>query len=205
MTGPHGTLPDHDYDGINEEDNPLPKWWLGIFYFAILFSIVYVPVVHVFKFLPQTQLDRSVAHAARVQELRELELEASGELDKDPVAAGKKYFKTFCVSCHGTYGEGGIGPNLHDEYWIHGAAEESIRGVITSGVAAKGMPAWGPILGDRKINNLAEYVVSMWDEKLPEGIAGKKPEGEKFDMAVMRAPKTETEEAAAPDSAVTGS
>ncbi len=179
---------DHDYDGIREEDNPLPKWWLGMLYLAILFAIVYVPVVHIFDFLPHNELNQSIAYAARIQEQRELELEASGELDKNPIAAGQKYFKTFCVSCHGTYGEGGIGPNLHDAFWIHGPAEANIAAVITNGVAAKGMPTWGPILGERKIKSLTAYVMTMWEEPLPEGVAGKKAEGEKYDMAAYRQP-----------------
>ena len=187
---------DHDYDGIREEDNPLPKWWVGLFLLTILFSIVYLPVVHMFDLLPRNELQHSIAYAAQVQEQREMELEASGALDKNPVAAGQKYFKTFCVSCHGVYGEGGIGPNLHDAFWIHGPTEANIVSVITNGVAAKGMPTWGPILGDRKIGSLAAYVMAMWNEPLPAGVSGKKAEGEKYDMEAVRKPQ-ETETAVA--------
>jgi len=189
-------MPGHNYDGIEEEDNPLPKWWIGLFLFTILFSVVYLPMVHIFDFLPRHQLEKSIAHAAAMQEQREMELEASGALDKDPLAAGQKYFKTFCVSCHGAYGEGGIGPNLHDAYWIHGPTEANITSVITNGVAAKGMPTWGPILGDRRIKFLAAYVMSLWDQPLPAGVAGKKAEGDKYDMASVRKP-AETESATA--------
>jgi len=194
------TLPDHDYDGIREEDHPSPRWWTVMLWLTILFAVVYVPVVHIFDFLPQGELQRTMAQAARVQEQRDLELEASGELDKDPVTAGKKYFKTFCVSCHGAFGEGGIGPNLHDAFWIHGPTETDIRNVISTGVAAKGMPSWGPILGERKIKSLAAYVMTLWEEKLPEGIAGKKAEGEEYDMSIVRAPQESDEKAAADDS-----
>jgi cytochrome c oxidase cbb3-type subunit III len=178
----NATLPDHEYDGIREEDNPLPRWWVGMFVGAILFGIVYLPVVHMFDFLPQPELQASVVRAAQVQEMREIELEASGALDKDPIAAGQKYFKTFCVSCHGPNAEGGIGPNLTDAFWIHGPAEDSIRAVVFNGVAAKGMPTWGPILGDRKIKSLAAYVMSLWKNPLP----GKKAEGQKYDMSAYR-------------------
>lgn len=202
MSDPHSrqddaTLPDHDYDGIREEDNPLPGWWVGMFIIAVLFAVVYLPVVHMFDILPQRELQISMTRNARMQEQRELELEASGALDQDPVAAGKKYFKTFCVSCHGTNGEGSIGPNLTDAFWIHGPAGEDIRTVIATGVADKGMPTWGPILGDRKIKSLTAYVESLWQTPLP----GKKAEGEKFDMSVYRSPAAE--ESVSADSATT--
>jgi cytochrome c oxidase cbb3-type subunit III len=185
------TLPDHDYDGIREEDNPLPRWWIGLFLITVVFTLVYVPLVHMFDVLPGAQLQRSVANAARLQEQHDLELEASGALDKDPVSAGQKYFKTFCVTCHGQYAEGGIGPNLHDVYWIHSPAEDSIRAVITNGVAAKGMPTWGPILGDRKIGSLVQYVMSL--SAVPLAVPGKKPEGQRYEMEAYRpnaAPQT---------------
>jgi cytochrome c oxidase cbb3-type subunit III len=182
---PGETLPDHDYDGIREEDNPLPRWWVGMFYAAILFAIVYFPLVHMFDLLPQNELRASVADAAQMQEQRELALEASGAADKDPVAAGQKYFKTFCVSCHGTHAEGGIGPNLTDAYWIHGPVEDSIRTTITNGVAAKGMPTWGPVLGERKIKSLTAYVMTLWQS--PPPVEGKKAEGAKYDMQAIRA------------------
>ena len=191
---PGQTLPDHDYDGIHEEDNPLPRWWVNMFYAGILFALVYFPVVHLFDFLPQSELQAAVSQAARVQEQRELELEASGALDKDPVAAGQKSFRTFCVSCHGTHAEGGIGPNLTDAFWIHSPLEDSIRAVILNGVAAKGMPTWGPVLGERKVKNLAAYVASLW--QTPPPVEGKKAEGEKFDMQAVRQSVTPTTAAA---------
>lgn len=178
------TLPDHEIDGIREEDNPMPRWWTGMFLVFVLFGIVYVPVVHIFGFVPHRQLDRATAQAARLQEQREIEAEASGALDKDPVAAGQKYFKTFCVSCHGANAEGGIGPNLHDAFWIHGPQEDSIRSVISNGVAAKGMPTWGPILGERKVKALTAYTMTLWN--VPLAVPGKKPEGREYDMAAVR-------------------
>lgn len=181
---PSETLPAHDYDGIVEEDNMLPRWWVALFLLSIVFAVVYVPVVHVFDFLPDRELQQSIARAAYIQEQREIELEASGELDKNPAAAGQKYFKTFCVSCHGAYAEGGIGSNLRDNYWIHGPQEEDIRTVITNGVAAKGMPQWGPVLGDRKIRSLTAYVMTLWETESP--VPGKKPEGEAYAMAAIR-------------------
>lgn len=181
---PGEQLLEHEYDGIREADNPLPRWWVMLFVSSIVFAIVYVPVVHIFNMLPQHELQQSLAAASRLQEQRELELEASGALDKDPVGAGQKYFKTFCITCHGTHAEGGIGPNLTDVFWIHSPSEDSLRFVITNGVATKGMPAWGPVLGDRKIKSLVAYVATLWQSKPP--VAGKKAEGKKYDMPAIR-------------------
>ena len=186
---PEQDLLEHEYDGIQEADNPLPKWWVQLFLICIVFAVVYTPLVHIFNLLPKDYLASDMAQAAMVAEQREAELVASGFYDKDPVAAGKKYFGTFCVSCHGTYGEGGIGPNLTDNFWIHGPEEVNITTTIMNGVAAKGMPTWGPILGERKIKMIATYVMTLW--ATPPPVAGKKAEGEAYDMAVIRAPKTE--------------
>jgi cytochrome c oxidase cbb3-type subunit 3 len=185
-------LLDHEYDGIQEADNPLPKWWVYLFVFSFVFAIVYVPVVHILDILPGNELKAGIAQAAKVQEARQLELEASGVLDKDPVAAGKKYFGTFCVTCHGTYAEGGLCPNLTDAFWVHGPYEKDIINTITNGVSAKGMPAWGPILGDRKIKTLAAYTLTLW-ENSPQ-VKGKKPEGIEYNMADIRKP-ADTQEA----------
>ena len=186
---PNQELLEHEYDGIQEADNPLPKWWVQLFLICIVFAVVYPPLVHMFNLLPKDYLARDIAQAALVAEQREVELVASGFYDKDPVAAGKKYFGTFCISCHGSFGEGGIGPNLTDSYWIHGPAEANITATILNGVSAKGMPTWGPILGERKIKMIAAYVMTLWNT--PPPIAGKKSEGERYDMAVIRAPKIE--------------
>jgi len=186
---PEQELLEHEYDGIQEADNPLPKWSVQLFLICVVFAVVYTPLVHVFNLLPKDYLASDIAQAAMVAEQREAELVASGFYDKDPVAAGKKYFGTFCVSCHGTYGEGGIGPNLTDNFWIHGPEEVNITTTIMNGVAAKGMPTWGPILGERKIKMLTAYVMTLW--QTPPPVAGKKAEGEAYDMAVIRAPKVE--------------
>ncbi len=184
---PKQELMDHDYDGIMEADNPLPKWWVQLFFICIVFAVVYTPLVHIFDLLPEDYLARDIAQAAFAAEQREAELVASGFYDKDPIAAGKKYYGTFCVSCHGTFGEGGIGPNLTDKYWIHGPDEAAITSTIMNGVAAKGMPTWGPILGERKIKMITAYVVTLWET--PPPTTGKKAEGDPYDMATIRTPK----------------
>lgn len=181
---PDQELLEHEYDGIQEADNPLPGWWVQLFLISIVFAVVYLPLVHMFSLLPKDYLARDMAHAAMVAEQREAELMASGAFDTDPIGAGKKYYGIFCVSCHGTYGEGGIGPNLTDAYWIHGPQEDQIVSTITNGVAAKGMPTWGPILGERKIKMVAAYVMTLWNQ--PPPTAGKKAEGELYDMTTIR-------------------
>jgi cytochrome c oxidase cbb3-type subunit 3 len=191
-------LLEHEYDGIREADNPLPRWWVNLFWITIVFGIVYVPVVHTMDILPRGNLTRANDQAKLLAEQREAELVASGAYDKDPVAAGKKYFGIFCVTCHGTHGEGGIGPNLTDSYWIHGPQEADIVKTISTGVAAKGMPTWGPILGDRKVKMIAAYVLTLWETKPP--VPGKKAEGVDYNMADIRKPAVTDSVASKPDS-----
>jgi cytochrome c oxidase cbb3-type subunit 3 len=74
---------------------------------------------------------------------------------------GEAIFKTTCIGCHGPTAQGGIGPNLRDSTWIHGGAPDQILATITNGVAAKGMPTWGPILGPEKTREVAAYVASL--------------------------------------------
>lgn len=193
-------LLDHEYDGIREADNPLPAWWVNLFWITIVFGIVYVPVVHTMNILPRENLNRANLAAAAKAEAREAELVASGAYDKDPVAAGKKYFGIFCVTCHGSYGEGGIGPNLTDPFWIHGPNQADITKTIKAGVAAKGMPTWGPILGDRKCDMIAAYIMTLWETKPP--VSGKKAEGAEYKMADIRKPAATDSLAAKPDTTI---
>ena len=83
-------------------------------------------------------------------------------MEETPAAieAGEDVYKANCVACHGAELQGGIGPNLVDSTWIHGGKPDEIVATITNGVAAKGMPTWGPILGNEKIGEVAAYIIS---------------------------------------------
>src|SRR5690606_22447921 len=120
---------DHEYDGITELDNPVPAWFNGMFYASLAFAVVYLCVYHVFGW-GATQEEEYTREMARAEQARQEWLaqaannidENTVTLDESPetVAAGMAIFTQNCAACHGGVGEGGIGPNLTDDYWLHG-------------------------------------------------------------------------------------
>ncbi len=147
-------------DGIEEYDNPLPDWWLGLFWFTIIFAFGYTLDYHVIRHRsPQKEL------AAEVAAARAKWPEGGGAAAFVPTpelaAKGRLVFQTNCVPCHGADLHGKIGPNLTDDVWIHGGRPQDIVNTITTGVQAKGMPTWGPILGPERVKEVASYVISM--------------------------------------------
>lgn len=179
------TPPDtgHDYDGIREYDNKLPNWWLGTLILTVIFGYGYWMYFHVFG-------AGTSPHAAYVAELERADalaaerMAARGALTDDQlesfardaakVSAGQAVFAQHCVACHGPEGAGLIGPNLTDNHWIHDAGKPTgIWKVVTAGVAAKGMPAWGPMLGPDKVEQVVSYVLTLKGKNLP----GKAAEG----------------------------
>lgn len=182
------TEPDmgHDYDGIRELDNKLPFWWQAIFYLTIIFSFGYWAYYHVLEAGP-LQMERyeiEMAQAEAAAEARSAGKEAlSDELllaysqDTAKVSAGQADYAAYCAACHGANGEGGIGPNLTDAYWIHGASPMEIHKVISEGVATAGMPSWKGVLGDSKVEQVAAYILTLKGKNLP----GKEPQGEKVE------------------------
>lgn len=160
---------DHDYDGIKELDNSLPSWWLIGFYITIIFSIGYVAYYH-FSDGPSLQeqvrleLQNIEATFFKAQKTAEFDPKKLAALFKTPgaVEKGKGMFQARCVSCHGNSGQGGIGPNLTDDYWIN--SDGRILGIaktIRDGVLAKGMPNWGAVLSDDELSHLAVFVRSI--------------------------------------------
>ncbi|MCB9683779.1 MAG: c-type cytochrome [Alphaproteobacteria bacterium] len=145
-------------DGIEEYDNALPDWWLGLFIFTIIWGIGYAVEYHFVSGRSQAGYYEAemVAAAEKWPESKPQAL----AFDDATVAAGKEIFGQQCASCHGAALTGGIGPNLVDATWIHGGEPEQIRATITNGVPEKGMPTWGPILGPDKIAKVAAYVVT---------------------------------------------
>jgi mono/diheme cytochrome c family protein len=97
--------------------------------------------------------------------------------DEADLSAGKSIFATNCVICHGSAGEGLVGPNLTDEYWIHGGSLEAIVQTIKVGNPAKGMVPWEPILSEREILQVASYIRSLQGTNPPNA---KAPEGERY-------------------------
>lgn len=146
-------------DGIEEYDNALPDWWLGLLWFTIVFALVYTLHYHVFADRSQV---KELAAELKAAELRWPRSADTGSLLVTPelAAAGEAVYASNCKGCHGADLSGGIGPNLIDEVWIHGGLPDSVMHTINVGVPAKGMPTWGPILGPEKVKQVAAFVLS---------------------------------------------
>jgi cytochrome c oxidase cbb3-type subunit III len=178
----HQLLLDHDYDGIKELDSQIPPWFLWLFYITIFFSIVYMLDYHVFNTSPlqdaeyqlqvkQAEIDRAalISSGAFLNEESVTLLTDQAALD-----AGKQIFITNCVACHAPDGGGLVGPNLTDDYWIHGGGIKNIFKTIKYGVVAKGMISWQTQLSPNQIQDVGSYIVSLHgtkpaNPKQPEG------------------------------------
>lgn len=146
-------------DGIEEYDNPLPNWWLGLFYFTIVWAVGYTLWYHPIAKRSEAKAFQEEMAAAQ-KRWPQSTMAAKVELTPVNIAAGEQIFQANCKPCHGADLHGGIGPNLVDTVWIHGGKPDEIVHTITAGVAAKGMPTWGPVLGPQKIAQVAAYILS---------------------------------------------
>lgn len=181
-------LLEHEYDGIREYDNPLPRWWVIILWVSVVWSVVYlinvIPGVGSGPGRAQNYANEMDAARAKYGDTKAAAQQAAPVDDAtltamaaDPaqVAAGKQVFMTNCVACHREDAGGNIGPNLTDEYWIHGAKPSQIHGVISAGVLDKGMPSWGAVLPPDQVTAVAAYVLTVHDThpkdpKAPQGV-----------------------------------
>lgn len=164
-------LLEHNYDGIQEFDNPMPRWWVYIFWATIVFSVLYwlnVPGIGIGKGrIANYNRDMAAAAAAAARRQAAEPASASPEqlasLTKDAsvVALGKQTFGQNCAACHRADAGGQIGPNLTDDYWIHGAAIQQIQATVTNGVLEKGMPPWGKILKPAQLDAVVAYVFTL--------------------------------------------
>lgn len=147
-------------DGIEEYDNPLPAWWVGLFYFTIGWGVIYGIQYHfVAKDDFSKRYDREVAaynekypNAGKAPEV------SAAAVTPAMIETGKQIYATNCVGCHGPELKGGVGPDLTDTTWIHGGTLTDITRTINDGVPAKGMITWGPVLGPEKVAQVAAYV-----------------------------------------------
>jgi cytochrome c oxidase cbb3-type subunit 3 len=169
-------LIDHNYDGIQEYDNPLPRWWVVLFCATIIFSVLYalnVPGVGVGKGrMADYEADVAAWKAAHPapQESSPEELAALAA-NPQMVEAGKQVFVTNCASCHKPDGGGLIGPNLTDNAWIHGGTLAEIHKIVVDGVLTKGMPNWGKLLKQDQVDAAVAYVWSIRNTNAPGGKA----------------------------------
>jgi len=177
-------IKEHEYDGIQELDNRMPPWLSFLFQGTIAFAVVYMLIYHGFKVadLPEAELEKSLKIAA-IQKAAYLEKEGA-KIDENSVTAstapqdleaGQTIYTTNCAACHGQSGEGTVGPNLTDEYWLHGGSIHDIFKVIKYGVPEKGMISWERQLKPQEIQQVASYIVSI---KGSNPANPKEPQGE---------------------------
>ncbi|MFD0764355.1 cbb3-type cytochrome c oxidase N-terminal domain-containing protein [Mucilaginibacter lutimaris] len=178
-------LIEHEYDGIQELNNPTPAWFMVLFYSTIIFGIGYLLVYHVFD-IGQLQDAEYKTEMAQAEVAKKIYLSKAANLvdentvkfSSDPaiLVAGKAIFKSTCAPCHGDNAQGAVGPNLTDEYWLHGDKVNDIFKTIKYGVPAKGMPTWEKQLSPKQIADVANYILSVQGTH-PAG--AKEPQGDK--------------------------
>ncbi len=209
---------DHEYDGIRELDNDLPRWWLWLFVLTVIWGVLYLVYYHVLGvgylsgdeylremnpnyarvegrhdrllgILPEYHSpfydpvrDQLVSEPqarptmAYVEQSRETDTSTYIALtDEGAIKAGLTIFQTKCATCHGKLGEGGIGPNLTDDYWLHGAGISNIYKTVKYGVPAKGMLSWRLEMPPQQMLQVASFVMTMHGSNPPNA---KAPQGE---------------------------
>ena len=187
MTDKEKLMEDHEYDGIKELNNPLPGWWLMTFYITVIFAVIYFAYYQLFggPTLDQelkTQMSSIKAVQEKTEEAEEVKTQADYlALVSSPeaIAKGKAEFLAKCMPCHGDKGQGIIGPNLTDDYWIHGDGTiPAILTVMNTGVPEKGMPPWKGVIPPDLQEDVAAYVYSIHGTNPP---GAKAPQGEKIE------------------------
>ncbi|MDX2302927.1 MAG: cbb3-type cytochrome c oxidase N-terminal domain-containing protein [Microscillaceae bacterium] len=180
-------LLDHNYDGIKELDNHLPPWWVYLFYGTIAFAVIYLFTYHIVGIVPTPQQEYQAAVETASMEIAEYKKLMSANIDetnvtflkddKNALATGAKSFEANCAACHGKNLEGGTGPNLTDEYWLHGGDVKDVFKTIKYGIPAKGMIAWEKKLKPDEIQNISSFILTKQGSKPANA---KEPQGEKY-------------------------
>lgn len=161
----------HQFDGIEEYNNPLPKWWLNLFWATIIFAVGYLIVMPVGNWkgllnwtsvgeLTNDQIEHQRRYGDIYQRLAALPVE---EVKDDPqgMRIGRRLFEDNCALCHGQAGTGSYGfPNLTDNDWLYGGDGDTIKTTIVGGRGGQ-MPAWGDALGASGVRAVTEYVMQL--------------------------------------------
>jgi cytochrome c oxidase cbb3-type subunit III len=176
-------LLDHEYDGIQELDNQLPRWWVWLFYITIIYAAIYLVYYHVSR----TGDSSAAEYAKEMKTGEQIKAGAMGKFetsiatlqpstDAVVLTAGQATYAKFCAPCHRADGGGLVGPNLTDDYWIHGSTYADTVKVIWDGVPAKGMITWKTVLKPDEIQSVASYIYTLRGAKLAS--PGKLPENQ---------------------------
>ncbi len=179
---------EHAFDGIQELDNSLPPWWVALFYVTILFAGVYMTYYH-FTGMGMSSAEQYERQMERAEEQVQAYLATQANLvdetnvvtltEEADLAIGKSLYDANCIACHGASGEGGVGPNLADEYWLHGGGIKDIFKTIKYGVPEKGMVAWKTQMGPAEMQKVASYIMTFQGTNPPNG---KEPQGERYQV-----------------------
>jgi len=172
-------LLDHEYDGIRELDNKLPRWWVWLFYITIIFSVIYMCYYHVFargalaekgQMVYEYDREMTVGNAIKARAVNAFEQNMQSlEPSEDPevLARGKATFQIMCAPCHRNDGGGLVGPNLTDDYWIHGSNFADNVYTIWNGVEQKGMLAWKKQgMKPSQVMEVASYIYTLRGSEL---------------------------------------
>lgn len=179
MNEPHDPLLlEHDADGIRELDNKLPRWWVWLFYCTIIFAALYLLYYHTNAAsyvsagkvkrgdLMAAEYDKEMKTGTQLKNAAMSRFEASivgldPSKDSSVLASGKQTFATLCAPCHAADGGGLVGPNLTDDYWVHGSKFADNLTTIWNGVPAKGMVTWKNSLRPDQIYAVASYIYTL--------------------------------------------
>lgn len=178
---------DHNYDDIHELDNPIPSWFMWLFYITAIFAVVYLLNYHVFN-TGKLQEAEYTAQVEQAEKDYQVYLKTAGDKinaetvtllsAKDEIGKGEELFAKNCVACHGKLAEGTqIAPNLTDEFWIHGGGVKNVFKTITEGVELKGMKSWKKDFSPVQIQQISSYIISRQGSKPANA---KEPQGEKW-------------------------
>jgi len=176
----------HEFDGIRELSNEPPYWLSFIFIITVLFAYAYMAKYHIFKSgdLQEEKYRKEMAmYSGETEEAFDLSalrpgneaVELNALTDNESLSAGKQIFSTNCAVCHLAEGQGLVGPNLTDEYWLHGGSYSDIVTLINVGVPAKGMISWKTQMSQDQIHQVASYILTLQGTNPPNP---KAPQGE---------------------------
>ncbi|PVD52288.1 cytochrome C oxidase subunit III [Terrimonas sp.] len=178
-------LIDHDYDGIQELDNSLPPWWKYGFYATIFVAIFYLGYYHAFgigknptqEYLAEMEKARVEKEAYEANNKDKVDENNIPMADAAGIAAGKEIYANKCWPCHGKAGEGGAGPNLTDDYWLHKGSLNDIYHSIKVGYPDKGMQSWVKEFTPIQMSYIASYIKTLHGTNPPGARA---PQGDLF-------------------------
>ncbi|MBI2949881.1 MAG: c-type cytochrome [Verrucomicrobia bacterium] len=167
-------LLEHEADGIKELDNLLPRWWVWLFYLTTAFAVVYMLYYHVFRAgqlqVAEYQKEQAIGDKIKSEAISKFE-SALGALepvkDQSALAQGQETFMKLCAPCHRPDGGGLVGPNLCDDYWMHGSNYVDNLKIIINGVPEKGMLTWRGVLRPSEIQAVASFIYTFRGTKPP--------------------------------------